>query len=326
LIAHSLAGWSEVRRVWFPILIWGVVMAAVQYVVVTSGLWNLGSFIGGMAGLLITPSLVRLFARSHPLQTTRPAARFSNPGQNAASLLIAVSGYAILIVVTLAVQLIPALKSFFGQVNLQVEFPEITSALGYVTPAGAGRNINLFGHTGSLLVYSAILAYLVYRSARLYSPGAAWRILDGTLRRVISPSVSILSMISMALIMEYTGMTQTLAQGLAQATGALFPLIAPWIGAIGAFMTGSNTNSNVVFTKLQMETAELLGYSVPVILAAQTAGAALASVTAPAKVVVGASTAGMAGKEGEVMRRLAGYTALLLLLISLLTLLGSSPD
>jgi lactate permease len=323
MIAHSLGSWSEVRRLLFPVLVWGSVMAIVQYIVVVSGLWNLGSFIGGMAGLLITPLLVRLFARRNRATNQNPEPGALNHGPSLKSLLIALSGYAILILVTLMVQLIPTLKDFFGQVVFEMQFPETVTTLGYVTPAGAGRKINLFGHTGSLLVYSAILAFLVYRLAGLYRPGAARRILDGTLRRVMTSSVSILSMISMALIMEHTGMTQTLAVGLALATGALFPLVAPWIGAIGAFMTGSNTNSNVVFTSLQMSTAELLGYSVPVILAAQTAGASLASVAAPAKVVVGASTTGMSGKEGEVMRRLAGYTALLISLISLLTLLGT---
>ena len=68
-----------------------------------------------------------------------------------------------------------------------------------------------------------------------------------------------------------------------------------------------------------MQTAQLLGYSIPIILAAQTVGAAIGSVLAPTKVVVGASTAGMAGKEGEVMRKLAIYAFLLLLLISLLS-------
>jgi lactate permease len=87
-------------------------------------------------------------------------------------------------------------------------------------------------------------------------------------------------------------------------------------------MTGSNTNSNVVFGALQLKTATLLGFSVAVILAGQTSGAALASVLAPTKVVVGASTAGMAGKEGEVMRGMFVYTGSLVLLVSLLTLLG----
>jgi lactate permease len=102
----------------------------------------------------------------------------------------------------------------------------------------------------------------------------------------------------------------------------LYPLIAPWIGALGAFMTGSNTNSNVMFASLQMHTAQLLGISVPVILAAQTAGAGVASVIAPAKIVVGTSTADLAGREGEVMSKMLPYIIILVLLISLLTATG----
>jgi len=74
-----------------------------------------------------------------------------------------------------------------------------------------------------------------------------------------------------------------------------------WIGTIGAFMTGLNTNSNVVFAGLQICTAELLNFSVAAILAGQTASASVGSVAAPTKVVVGASTAGMAGNEGVVL-------------------------
>jgi lactate permease len=138
----------------------------------------------------------------------------------------------------------------------------------------------------------------------------------------MSSSLSILEMVAMAVVMEQSGMTEAIAQGLANAVGGAFPAIAPWIGAIGAFMTGSNTNSNVVFAALQMRTAQLLALSVPIILAAQTAGAALASVAAPTKIVVGASTAGMAGKEGDVLRALIRYTIILILLISLLTTLA----
>jgi lactate permease len=126
----------------------------------------------------------------------------------------------------------------------------------------------------------------------------------------------------MAVVMEITGMTEALAKGLAQFMGIFFPLIAPWIGALGAFMTGSNTNSNVVFSLLQLRTANLLGYTAAIILAGQTAGAALASVAAPAKVVVGTSTADLAGREGEVMRKMLPYIIVLVLLISVLTSLG----
>jgi len=117
-------------------------------------------------------------------------------------------------------------------------------------------------------------------------------------------------------------MTDALAEGLSSAMGCVFPALSPWMGALGAFMTGSNTNSNVVFAALQMRTAELLGFPVAIILAAQTSGAALGSVIAPTKVVVGASTGGMAGREGEIMRKLLAYIGILILLISLLAIIG----
>jgi len=204
-----------------------------------------------------------------------------------------------------------------------VDFPVVRTALGFVTPAGPGRNIVIFRHTGTVLVYAAIVAYVIYSRAGLYRSGAVRRILDGTLRRVMSSSVSIASMVAMAVIMEHAGMTDSLARGLAEGVGQIFPFVAPWIGALGAFMTGSNTNSNVVFGALQLHTAELLGFNAAFILAGQTAGAALASVIAPTKVVVGASTAGMAGREGEVMRKLLVYSGLSVLLVSILTFIGT---
>jgi lactate permease len=234
-------------------------------------------------------------------------------------LLVALSGYVILITIILIVQLIPQVKLFLNQVIIQVRFPEVSTSLGFVTPAGVGRKISLFGHIGIVLLYSSILAYLVYWKAGLYKTGAVGKILKGTFWRVLSSSVSILSMVTMSVIMENAGMTEALAKGLAESLGGIYPFVAPWIGALGAFMTGNNTNSNVVFGGLQMQTALRLGYPVAIILAAQTAGASLGSVLAPTKIAMGASTAGMAGREGDVMRKLIIYTGMLVLLVSLLT-------
>ena len=194
--------------------------------------------------------------------------------------------------------------------------------MGHSIPAGPGREIPLFRHAGTILIVSALIAYLIYQRAGWYKEGAFRRIVGGTLKRVITSSVGIVSMVSMAVLMQHAGMTDALAQGLSGAVGRTFPALSPWMGALGAFMTGSNTNSNVVFAALQMRTAELLGYPVAVILAAQTAGGALGSVIAPTKVVVGASTGGMAGREGEVMRRLLVYIGILILLVSLLAAIG----
>ena len=316
MVSHASGGWAAVRRLFWPALIMGVVMASIQFIVVTSGFWNIGAFCGGLAGLIVAYPLARRYRGDSGSQNI-------DSDLDVRALAIALSAYAVLVTVTLGVQLIPGVKTALGQIFvIEVDFPEVTTALGHVTPAGLGRRIPVFSHAGMILAFSSLAAYFIYRWAGLYQSGAPGRILSGTLRRVMSSSVSIASMVAMAVIMQHSGMTETLAQGLAKGVGRAYPLVAPLIGALGAFMTGSNTNSNVVFGALQLRTAVLLTYSVAIILAAQTAGAAVASIMAPTKVVVGASTAGMSGREGDVMRKLIVYTAILVAIISVLAMLG----
>jgi lactate permease len=312
-VAHAADGWKAMRRLAVPILILGTSMSLTQYVVATSGLWNIGAFCAGMVGLIISIPLARRYRGE----------QVDNGPLDRRALLIAVSGYVALIAVTLSVQLIPSVKTFLGQVLLQVNFPRVETSLGFITPAGPGRAIAPFRHAGAILTVSSLIAFLIYRWASLYESGAPLRIVSGMVKRVMSSSVSIASMVAMAVIMQNSGMTDTLARGLAESMGMAYPIVAPWIGALGAFMTGSNTNSNVVFGALQLRTAQLLGYNAAIILGAQTAGAAVASILAPTKIVVGASTAGMAGREGDVLRKLLAYTAILLIFISFLAMLSA---
>ncbi len=314
MVAHAADGWAGVRRLLLPSLFLGLLMGAVQYLIAVIDLWNIAAFLGGLAGLVGSYLLVRSRINGKQMKSSgHPPVK---------QILLAVSAYGVLVALTIVILLVPAVKEFLGQIALKIDFPETTTTLGYISPAGTNRPIRLFTHAGAILVYASIISYIIYQRSRLYKPGAAGRVLSSTLRSVMSSSLSIAEMVAMAVIMQQSGMTESLAQGLAGAFGAAFPVISPWIGAIGSFMTGSNTNSNVVFAALQLRTAEILKYNIPVILAAQTAGAALASVVAPTKVVVGASTAGMEGKEGDVMRALIGYTLILVLLISILSVLA----
>jgi lactate permease len=121
-------------------------------------------------------------------------------------------------------------------------------------------------------------------------------------------------------------MTYVLAVGLGTAAGPFYPFVAPFIGLLGAFMTGSNTNSNVVFASLQQQASILLGINVLVILGAQTTGGSLGSMLAPAKLIVGSSTAGLAGQEGSVLKKtlwpgliIAGVVGILALIAVWLT-------
>jgi lactate permease len=312
MVAHAAGGWPVVKRTLAPAILIGVVMAAAQFAVAAGvGLWNLGAFVAGLVGLVFCIWVVR--------------ARSTGTGRESRSGMpvpLALTAYLVLITLTVLILLVPPISKWMGRTVFAIPFPETTTSLGYISPAGTNRPIHVFTHAGAILSYSALIAFLIYQRSGLYQNGSLRRILHGTLQSMMSSSVSILEMVAMATIMSQCGMTEALAQGLATLAGAAFPVIAPWIGAIGAFMTGSNTNSNVVFASLQLRTAQLLSYNPAIILAAQTAGAALASVAAPTKVVVGASTAGMAGKEGEVLRALIGYTLLLVLFISILSGIG----
>jgi lactate permease len=215
--------------------------------------------------------------------------------------------YAALVAIVLAAQLVPPVHAFLGQVVIRVQFPELTTARGWVTPAGEGRTISVFGHAGALLTYAALIAYGVFHLQGRYAAGTARRIGRTVVRRSARSSLGIAAMVGMAVTMEHAGMTRLLADGLARVAGPAFPLVAPFIGALGAFMTGSNTNSNVVFGGLQQHVATLIGVSPLIILAAQTAGGAIGSLFAPAKVIVGCSTVGLGGKEGPVLRTAMRY-------------------
>ncbi len=318
MVVHVADGWSAVKRLFWKVLLIGAVMGATQYLVaVNLGLWNIGSFAGGMAGLVVGVALA-YWDETSPNPRAKPERR---------AFLLALSAYLILIVFTVGILLIPstwitAPKQVLGNIAVQLHFPETVTALGYRTPAGTNKPIYIFKHAGAILLYTSAAAFVLYKRAGLYAPNTGKKILSDTARKMMTSSLSIALMVAMAVVMQQSGMTEMLAQGLAGAAGKAFPVLSAWLGALGAFMTGSNTNSNVVFAALQLRTAELLAYSVPIILAAQTAGASVGSVFAPAKLIVGASTAGMEGKEGTVLRAVIGYGAGLILVISLLTVLA----
>ena len=312
LVLHNVTGWRGMLRLAPAAILLGAAMGLVQLVVATNGPWNTAAFIGSLAGLVVSFGLARLYRGE----------RGADERLDGKALAIAISGYVLLVAVALLVQVTPSIKHLLGGVVIQVQVPELATRLGHVTPAAATKPISLLNHAGAVLLYAAILAYLIYRLAGRYKLGSIRNILTGTVRRVRAPSLSILLMVCMAIVMENSGMTEALARGVADVAGKFFPLVAPWIGALGAFMTGSNTNSNVVFALLQVRTAQLLGLTVAIILAGQTAGAGLASVIAPAKIVVGTSTANLAGREGEVMRKMLPYIIVLVLLTSLLTGVG----
>ncbi len=281
-------GTAAIRQRGLFLIILAVVMGVVQWALATVGLWTLASVGGGLAGLLVA---IPLLARGGVGLRVRP-------------LLEAFFPYAVLIVVIVVGQLL--LLDFLDTVEIAPTFPAVATSIGWETAAEQGRSISVFGHAGALLLYTSLLVFVWYKRRGPLAPKSAAEyngrsILQKTWRGSIKPTIGIYSLVAMALTMQHAGMTQVLALVLSANTGSLFPFLSPFIGALGAFMTGSNTNSNVVFGQLQQQTALALGRSVAIILAAQTAGGAIGSSFAPAKVIVGSSTVPGAN-EGSVLR------------------------
>lgn len=311
---HVFGGFKMVKHSLIAILIIGSAMAGTQYLLAVNGMWTLGGFGASLVGLVagLCVAKMKIYNQTPPSQVASDM-----------SLKWALSAYFILIVIVSSGVMIPGFKAFLGQIKLGFSFPEIVSLNGWVTPAGNGKAINVFGHGGALLLYSSILSFFVYRAKGYYKPGAFKIILSKTIKSGVPTSLGIVSMVGFAVIMDHCQMIYILAEGISNVFGSFYPLISPWIGLLGAFMTGSNTNSNVVFTALQQGTAQLSNLSVALILAAQTTGGALGSMIAPAKILVGCSTVGLSGKEGPVLKATLKYGFIITGIIGIITILAS---
>ena len=321
LVAWVSAGWSGLLRVLPMLLLVGAVMGLTQWLVATNGLWTLGSTSGALAGAVVGVAWT-LSPLGRSKSKRQPAAEESR------SLPLALAAYVILLLLAFSANLIAPLESLLDSFTIQLDFPAVATVHGWQTPAEAGRGISVFGHAGAILFYAGAISYLLYKRAGYFEQKDAWRVIwRNVSKSARKTTVSILALVAMAALMTHTGMTQMIARGISETVSAqLYPLFAPFVGTIGALMTGSNANSNVVFGALQQETAALLGLSVPVILAGQTAGGSLGSVLAPAKIIVGCSTVGLSGQEAPVIRRMLLLGLIPVLFVAALTfarLIGS---
>ena len=101
---------------------------------------------------------------------------------------------------------------------------------------------------------------------------------------------------------EIVSMPIAMAEGMSRLMGNFYPLVSPLIGAVGAFLAGSNTVSNLMLSQFQFETANLLGLSGALMVAAQSVGAAAGNMIAIHNVVAASATVGLLGKEGQILR------------------------
>ena len=241
----------------------------------------------------------------------------------------ALAPYGLLTVLALCVSMIDPLHSRLDAVAWGLAFPEVATGLGMTTAAAAQYSaLRPFSHPGAYILLTALLTFVVFHRRGYFRKWAEQhgeppaRIVPELLQGAVPASIPIIAFLVMASIMKHSGQNLTLAMGIAAVAPAyVFAFLSNAIGILGAFMTSSSTSSQVIFSDVQMRLAQAKGLPVSTILAAQSAGGAIGNAIAPANVVMGASTAGIAGQEGEILRKTLPWTVLAFVLTGVATVL-----
>lgn len=172
---------------------------------------------------------------------------------------------------------------------------------------------------GTLVLLSALLAFVPMVVCGL-RPAALGRVFLQTLRQLRLPILTIAFILSIATVMNYSGMTSSMALALAR-TGWWFPFFSAWLGMIGVFLTGSDTASNTLFGPLQATTAQVAGLN-PILMGATNSSAGvMGKMISPQNLSVGAAGVGAVGREGEILRRVLIHSIVLTTLMGLLAML-----
>ena len=165
-------------------------------------------------------------------------------------------------------------------------------------------------HPGTLLMVGFLFGGALQHADASTLKAAAWKAL-----KMLGPvTVALVAMLAISRLMVHAAMIDVLAEAAAVTAGGAWPAFAPVVGALGTFVTGSATASNILFTDFQLATAERLDFAQLRLIGAQGFGAAVGNIVCPHNIIAGCATVGIAGREGEVLRRTLGACAIYLVL------------
>lgn len=280
----------------------------------------LSTFIAGTLGLITLYPLSRWRRYSEPADdiTERPAMQEATPhGEGTAAsdagtgkkmgIGLALFPYILLTVIAVLASGVPPITDVLSQFTIGLPFPAVETGYGLaVAAADPYSPFSPLTHPGTFVLLTSLAALIVYRIKGYYvSRCHPVGLLRNLIKDSVPSSIAIASFLTMSKLMDHSGQTSVLAQGIASVAAVpVYAFAANWIGILGAFMTSSSTASNILFSPLQVEAAEALpGLSQSAVLAAQGAGGTVGNVIAPANIVIGTSAARISGKEGDILRR-----------------------
>jgi lactate permease len=231
--------------------------------------------------------------------------------QNSMSFHTAFAPYYALLILAFGIYLTP-LKNMISKFQIGLSFPRTETALGVVNEATASYSpISVLTTPGTLVFLAVVISIIYFIKKGLWKKSYGKEVIGSLIKQAIPSTVTVMTMSMMAVVMMETGMTSFLAKGTAEIASNFFPIVSPFIGILGSFMTGSNTSSNIVFAAFQKNVAVFLGINTLIITSLQTTGGAIGTIISPMNVALGTGVTKIVGREGEIIRKTIIYVIIM---------------
>ena len=227
----------------------------------------------------------------------------------------------IIFFILISSKIVPPVNELLGSTLVtKFELPVIGNTFKFGWLSNAGLMIFLGAVIGGLIQGMSI--------------GALLKLLAKTTLNLQKTVVTICCLVAMAMLMNNVGMTNDIAKGLVMLTGVAFPFFAPLIGSIGTFVTGSATNANILFGKLQATAATDLGLvnqgtffgvsgsETNWLAAANCAGSEGGKLLSPQSIAIATAACDMEGQDGDIMRKTMPFAIFWILMNGLMVFLG----
>jgi lactate permease len=336
VLIFMIDGRRGLRQAWPAALAAGVSFAIVQFTVSNYISTELTDIIASLVSAAALLALVQVWSPTEISggRGTRPAiagatvadrtferrihAKRGN-APNRHDVVLALVPYLIVIVVLGAISL-HGVSTALDKATTEFSWPglHIVNAKGKA-PTSELFKLNWFTAAGTGLLVSGILTALALR----VRPGKALGLYWSTLVQIKWALLTVCTVLAIAYVMNFSGQTVTLGTWAAGA-GGFFAFLSPLIGWFGTAVTGSDTSTNSLFGALQVTAAKHASLSPTLMAAANSSGGVLAKMVSPQNLAIGAAAVGLAGHEGDIFRRVIGWSLLLVLVMAVIVLLQST--
>jgi lactate permease len=306
-------GWRSLRTLWPVLLVAGGSFAIAQFVASNYINYTLTDVLSSLGSLLVTLAFVMIW-RPHP----EPEFAIKDTASAAAaprSSVPAWQGWLPWLIVSATVILwtsFSVAKKFQQQIAWPTLHKAIAITLYHDKPYDAIWNFQPLG-TGTAILLAGIVTALLFR----VSPAGFLGCVAQTGRQVWLAVITVMLIIALAYLMNYSGLAYTLGQG-AASTGYFFILFSPFLGWMAVLLSGSDTSGNALFGNLQVVAAKQLGLNPILFAATNSSGGVMGKMISPQNIATGVAVTKLKGQEGRVFARIFIHSIILTLVLVVL--------